>query len=215
VRVPFAGNRIWLRAECDYLTEQARFAYSLDGKAFTPIGDPFVMAFQLKTFQGIRYALFAYNERGQAGGFADFDSFAVAEPNATGLMHPIPLGKTVTLTLTGSTLALAEQEGAIVARAGDSARFRLVDRGQGRVALALAGGHVSINATGDAWLKPGAAGAGETFQWMETIYGEPMLMSLVTNRYLTVDPASGQVSATSPGARPDRADHARFVVSAP
>jgi beta-xylosidase len=214
VRVPFAGDRIWLRAECDYLTEQAQFAYSLDGKTFTPIGAPFVMAFQLKTFQGIRYALFAYNERGQAGGFADFDSFAVAEPNPKGLMHPIPLGKSVTLAVAAPDLSLAEHEGSVVARAGaeGAARLRLVDRGQGRVALALAGGHVSINATGDAWVKPGAAGMGETFQWMETVYGEPMLMSLVTNRYLTVDPASGQVSATSPGARPDRADHARFVV---
>jgi len=212
VRVPFAGNRIWLRADCDYLTEQARFAYSLDGKAFTPIGAPFVMAFQLKTFQGIRYALFAYNDRGQAGGFADFDSFAVAEPNPKGLMHPIPLGESVTLTLADPALSLAEHEGSIVARAEGAAAFRLVDRGQGRVALAFAGGHLSINATGDAWVKPGVAGTGETFQWMETVYGEPMLMSLATNRYLTVDPASGQVSATSPGARPDRADHARFVV---
>ncbi|MDP5277510.1 glycoside hydrolase 43 family protein [Sphingomonas sp. DG1-23] len=214
VRVPFAGNRIWLRAECDYLTERAQFAYSFDGEAFTPIGAPFVMAFQLKTFQGIRYALFAYNERGRPGGFADFDSFAVAEPSPKGLMHSIPLGKSVTLALAAPESSLGEHEGSIVARPGKqgAARFRLVDRGQGRVALALAGGHVSISATGDAWVKPGAAGPGETFQWMESIYGEPMLMSLVTNRYLTVDPASGQVSATSPGARPDRADHARFVV---
>ncbi|TGX52664.1 glycosyl hydrolase 43 family protein [Sphingomonas gei] len=213
VRVPFAGKRIWLRAECDYLTEQARFGYSLDGKAFTPIGDPFVMAFQLKTFQGIRYALFAFNAQGQAGGYADFDSFAVGEPNPKGLMHPIPLGKTVTLAVLGRIMALAEHEGAIVAQDEGEARFRVVDRGQGRVALAVGSGHVSINATGDAWLKPGPAGLGETFQWMETVYGETMLMSLVTNRYLTVDPASGQVSATSPGARPDRTDFARFGVT--
>ncbi len=213
VRVPFAGNRIWLRAECDYLTEQARFAWSADGKAFTPIGAPFAMAFQLKTFQGIRYALFAFNTRGQPGGYADFDSFAVGEPNPKGLMQPIPFGSTVTLTLQGSALALAGHEGSIVARAGgEAARFRVADRGQGRVALAVAGAHLSISATGDAWLKPGAAGPSETFQWMESVYGEPMLMSLATHRYLTVDPASGQVSATSPGARPDRQDHARFVV---
>lgn len=215
VRVPFAGTRIWLRAECDYLTEQARFAYSLDGKRFTPIGDAFAMAFQLTTFQGIRYALFAFNAQGRAGGHADFDSFTLAEPHPHGLMRPIPLGKAVTLTLNGSRLALAEHEGSIVARAdGAAARFRIVDKGAGRVALALARGHLSINATGDAWVKPGAAGTSETFQWMESVYGEPMLMSLATDRYLTVDPPSGQVSATSPGARPDRADHARFVIAA-
>lgn len=213
VRVPFAGNRIWLRADCDYLTEQARFSYSLDGNTFTAIGDTFAMAFQLTTFQGIRYTLFAFNEHGRAGGYADFDSFAVAEPNPKGLMRPIPFGRWVTLTLHGSMLALAERDGAIVAQAGEEgARFRIVDRGAGRIALALAGGHLSINATGDAWVKPGAASQGETFQWMETVYGEPMLMSLATDRYLTVDPQTGQVSATSPGARADRADHARFVV---
>jgi beta-xylosidase len=215
VRVPFTGKRIWLRADCHYLTERGRFEYSLDGRTFTPIGDPFVMAFQLKTFQGIRYALFAFNDQGRPGGYADFDSFAVSEPQPKGLMHPIPLGKWVTLTLQKPAMSLVEHEGSIVAKAvaGDAARFRIVDRGQGRVALALAGGHLSINATGDAWVKPGAPGTGETFHWMETIYGEPMLMSLATDRYLTVDPASGQVSATSSGARPDLEDHARFVVT--
>lgn len=215
VRVPFAGKRIWLRADCDYLTERAHFEYSLDGKRFTAIGDPFVMAFQLKTFQGIRYTLFAFNDRGRAGGYADFDSFAVEEPQPRGLMHAIPFGKQVTLALGEPALSLALHETSVVARAdaGEAARFRIVDRGQGRVALALDKGHLSINATGDAWLKPGEAGKAETFQWMESIYGEPMLMSLASERYLTVDPASGQVSATSPGARPDHADHARFVVT--
>lgn len=214
VRVPFTGKRIWLRADADYLTEQARFAYSLDGRSFTPIGEPFAMAFQLKTFQGIRYALFAFNAAGRAGGYADFDSFTVAEPNAKRLMHPIPLGNAVTLTLQGTKLALAEHETSVLAQeGGEAARFRIVDMGAGRVALALGGGHLSINATGDAWIKPGEADVGESFLWMETIYGEPMLMSLATNRYLTVDTASGQVSATSPGARSDRTDHARFVVA--
>lgn len=213
VRVPFSGNRVWLRADADYLTENAHFEYSLDGRKFTPIGEPFVMAFQLKTFQGIRYALFAYNDAGRPGGYADFDSFAVAEPNAKGLMHPIPLGKTVALVPKGRIAQLVEHEGSIIAQdEGEAARFRIVDMGQGRVALALGGGHLSINASGDAWVKPGVAGKSETFLWMESIYGEPMLMSLATERYLTADPASGQVSATSPGARADREDHARFVV---
>jgi hypothetical protein len=129
-------------------------------------------------------------------------------------MHPIPLGKSVVLVPKGRIAQLVEHEGSIVAQdEGEAARFRIVDMGAGRVALALGSGHLSINATGDAWVKPGEAGVGETFLWMESIYGEPMLMSLATNRYLTVDPASGQVSATSPGARSDRTDHARFVVA--
>ncbi|QAY79708.1 glycosyl hydrolase 43 family protein [Sphingosinicella sp. BN140058] len=214
IRLPFAGQRIWLRADCDYLTEQAHFSYSLDGRRFAPIGAPFAMAFQLRTFQGIRYALFAFNERGRPGGYADFDSFAVAEPNAKGLMRPLPKDRLVTLALQGSALSLSAQEGSIIAASGaEATRFRVRDMGAGRVTLSLGDAHLSINGTGDAWLKPGAAGASETFQWMETVYGEPMLLSLATHRYLTVDPLSGQVSATSPGARADRADHARFVVT--
>ncbi|HXE81123.1 MAG TPA: glycoside hydrolase 43 family protein, partial [Vicinamibacterales bacterium] len=36
VSVPLEGTRVWLRAECDFLTEQARFSYSTDGAAFKP-----------------------------------------------------------------------------------------------------------------------------------------------------------------------------------
>ncbi|MEN9938294.1 MAG: hypothetical protein RLZZ387_4873, partial [Chloroflexota bacterium] len=72
--VPLAARRVWLRAHCDFLTEQASFSYSTDGEAFHALGDPFVMIFQLKTFQGVRYALFHYNTGGAPGGFADFDS---------------------------------------------------------------------------------------------------------------------------------------------
>ena len=55
------------------------------------------MIFQLKTFQGVRYSLFHYNDRGAPGGCADFDRFTVAEPHPRGLMQPIPLGRTVSL----------------------------------------------------------------------------------------------------------------------
>ena len=68
-REPFRGPRVWLRAHCDFLTEKARFSYSTDGERFTPFGGEFVLIFQLKTFQGVRYSLFHYNERGAPGGF--------------------------------------------------------------------------------------------------------------------------------------------------
>ena len=40
-RVPLTAGRVWLRAACDFLREEARFSYSTDGRVFQPIGDPF------------------------------------------------------------------------------------------------------------------------------------------------------------------------------
>lgn len=51
-------------------------------KTFTNIGDSVLMPYQLKTFQGTRYALFAYNPKGKQGGYADFDNFLIDEPLA-------------------------------------------------------------------------------------------------------------------------------------
>ncbi|MFY8053661.1 MAG: glycoside hydrolase 43 family protein, partial [Armatimonadaceae bacterium] len=103
-----------LRAECDFLTEIASFSWSVDGLTWQELGSPFRMVFQLRTFQGVRYALFAYNTLGNSGGRADFRNFSVNEPAARGLMHDIPGGQIVkienatsgaTLTATGSYLS--------------------------------------------------------------------------------------------------------------
>ncbi len=66
----FSGTEVWLRANCDFLTEKATFSYSVDGTTFEPLGDEFTMVFQLKTFQGVRYSLFHYNTDGHDGGCA-------------------------------------------------------------------------------------------------------------------------------------------------
>src|ERR1035437_7056946 len=71
---------LWLRVQCNFDTEIAKFSYSADGKAYKPLGPDFVMAFQLTTFQGVRYALFNYNTGGAPGGQADFNFFTVDEP---------------------------------------------------------------------------------------------------------------------------------------
>jgi beta-xylosidase len=65
---PVNFTRVWLRVACNFDTEKAVFSYSGDGKEFTPLGDPFIMAFQLITFQGVRLALFNYNTGGKPGG---------------------------------------------------------------------------------------------------------------------------------------------------
>ena len=54
-------------------------------------------------------------------------------------------------------------------------------------------------------LRAGAPGDGETFQWMETPYGDLILMSLRTHRYLRLEP-DGTVTGDGLGAEPDPAD---------
>ena len=54
-------------------------------------------------------------------------------------------------------------------------------------------------------LRAGAPRDAETFQWMETLYGDLMLMSLATHRYLRLEP-DGRVSSDSRGAEPDPND---------
>jgi hypothetical protein len=200
VEAPMRGTHVWLRVDSDFLTEQSRFSYSTDGNRWTPLGKPFTTVFQLKTFQGVRFALFHYNTGGAAGGVADFDRFGVYEPNPRGLMRPIPIGRTITLSGAGRETPLAVD---------GQARFTVVDRTLGRVALRSGTRYVSVSRTSDSTsivrLRDGAPGAGETFQWMETMYGDIVLMSLATNRYLFLD-TDGRVTSSSRGPEPDPTD---------
>jgi xylan 1,4-beta-xylosidase len=203
--------RVWLRAACDFLTEQAVFSYSTDGKDFKEIGAPFPMVFQLTTFQGVRYALFSYNQAGTKGGAARFDSFDVKQPHPRGLMRPIPYGKRVRLMSDGRDYGIAV-DGSQPA-AGAAASWLVVDRSLGRVAFQWRNRHLSIDDQGNASLTRAPPGDGETFQWIETPTGELVLLSLRSNRFLRIDPQSRKVDATSPGPRADRSDGVRFVVS--
>jgi hypothetical protein len=51
-------------------------------------------------------------------------------------------------------------------------------------------------------LRAGTPGDGETFQWIETLYGDLTLMALDTHRYLRVE-ADGRVTSDSRGPSPD------------
>jgi beta-xylosidase len=203
-RRPLSAARVWLRADCDFLTEKARFSYSTDGKRFEPLGDEFTMVFQLMTFQGVRYALFHYNLLGAAGGWADFDAMTVREPNPRGLTRPIPVGRTIAIATAASGVPLG---------VGGASAFEVVDRRLGRVALRTPSGYVSVDTAGGAsrvTLERGAPGDAETFQWIETPYGDLALLSLATHRYLRLDPATGALTADHPGPEPGRADGAQF-----
>lgn len=221
VRVPLDSTRVWLRARCDFLAEQATFAYSTDGATFYPLGGTFAMIYQLKTFQGVRYALFNYTTGNTPGGYADFARFTVEQPYPRGLTRPIPFGKSIRLETAGSVLVV--NDGGVSAMpAGDplassaAVRFTVVDQGLGRVALQSSIGYVSVTIpgeTGQVTLREGAPIDAETFQWTETPYGDLILLSLATHRHLRVELNSGAVSANHPGPSADRRDGSCFTWS--
>jgi hypothetical protein len=223
-RHKISTSRVWLRAHCDFDTELARFSYSTDGKSFQPLGVEFVMVFQLRTFQGVRFALFNYNTSGSPGGYADFNSFVVDEPRSKGLTRPIPYGKTIKLTSLADSTVLVNWKNFVrpVSAASQSARdaaphFRVLDRGNGRIALqsAISGGYVTVHSFGEmaeVRIEKEDQGEASTFQWQDMLRGDLMLMSLKTHRYLFADPfAESLCSADAPGARPDRKGGACFV----
>jgi beta-xylosidase len=220
---PVSATRVWLRVACNFDTEQAVFSWSADGKQFSPLGDPFTMAFQLITFQGVRLALFNYNTDGEPGGYADFDNFTVDEPRARGIERMIPVNKTITLTsgADGTLLAVDTKNMLLMNVAADAAGavaqkalFQVIDLGKGRVALKAANGRF-VSASEDSValkdLAGKAPGDAESFQWVNLMRGDTMLMSLVNHRYLATKPNEpGAVTVSATGPRPDRKGGACF-----
>lgn len=219
IAAPLSGGRVWLRAQCDFLTERASFSYSLDGENFKKLGEEFLMVYQGKTFQGIRYSLFSYHDGAGAGGYADFDSFTVLEPRPSGLTRPIPSGQTVLLENLLDKSFLAAQAGFLISipKAGPSnCRFKVIDVGRGRVALEADGGTRVTVAGGDrdarVRMAPGRTDADpeQTFQWIEMPYGQIMFLSLATNRYLRIQPDGGAITADATGVDFDHSNGASF-----
>lgn len=216
-------TRVWFRVQCNFDTDIGKLSYSLDGKDFHEIGGEILLPYQLKTFQGIRYALFNYNTSGMEGGYADFNGFDVIEPRCRGLTRPIPYNQVISLQ------SLADQSVLVNWRnflrpvdpdsrftAGDASLFRVLDRGNGRIALqsVASDGYVSVRGNaGLAEVRIEAEDQGEasTFQWQDLLNGAVMLMSLYNHRYLFVDPGAGSLcSSDARGARPDHKGGACF-----
>lgn len=217
---PISAARLWLRVDANFDTEKAAFSFSTDGQTFTPVGDPFTLIFQLRTFQGVRYGLFHYNTTGRTGGHLDVDAFTLDEPRA---VRSIPTGQTITLTSRAYDRVLAIWHGRLrlvdadsEAAQSDAARFKVLDQGLGRVALQAAdgSGYVTISGIGaiaDVKLQPDLDPVRSVFQWQHMLQGDTMLLSLATDRFLTASPAvGGLASADSPGAAPDRKGGATF-----
>ncbi|OUN96728.1 hypothetical protein B5F98_07245 [Pseudoflavonifractor sp. An44] len=78
-------NRVYLRVDFDYTQrkDQATFFYSLDGAAWTQIGNTLQMAYTLPHFMGYRFGLFNYATQ-TTGGYVDFDYFHVSDQGSNG-----------------------------------------------------------------------------------------------------------------------------------
>ncbi len=216
-------GRLWLRVACNFDTDLAIFSWSADGGLFARLGEPFTMTFQLRTFQGVRPGLFNFNTLGRPGGYADFDNFTVAAPRVAGPEREIPLGQTITLTSNagGRTLAADPKSLTLVdvpanapGLAARDFQFQVVDLGLGRVALKTANG-LFVSAGENGLVLKDLAGAppgiAESFQWVNLMRGDAMLMSLTNHCYLTTPPRdSGLITVSATGPSPDRKDGACF-----
>jgi hypothetical protein len=182
------------------------------------------MPFQLRTFQGVRFALFNFNTSNTEGGYADFDNFIVNEPRATGLTKPIPKQKIITLTSLADSMVLVNWKDFVRPvtatdhfAQGNASYFRVLDRGNGRIALQSVAnsGFVTVKNDGsmaEVRIEKQEQGDASLFQWVDMLQGDLMLMSLMTHRYLFVDPgAKSLTSANSEGTRPDRKDGSCFT----
>jgi hypothetical protein len=216
-------SHLWLRVACNFDTDKAIFSWSPDGKQFTPLGNPFTTIFQLQTFQGVRPSLFNFNTSGQPGGYADFGNYTVEEPRARGIEREIPAGQTITLTsgADGSFLAADSTGAALVnvatndpAATGRNVQFAVMDLGLGRVALKAANGRFVSAAPDGVSLKDLAGknpGEAESFQWVNLMRGDTMLMSLTNHRYLATKPNEpGPVTDAATGPSPARKSGAEF-----
>ena len=197
VPVIFDG-KIYLRMIGDYDNDQAQYAYSTDGVTFQTIGRMMPLSYQLISFQGSRHALFAFNIKGKQGGYAEFDNFTVDEPCADRSANT-PYGKTIRIInkATGRP-AIALKHGLLydthAADKSQLAQFKVIDRGQGRVALQCADGRY-IKVYGDG--LPGDVRfttdlqEAEQFLWQDYLDHDFMLLSLKNHRYIGKSPTTG------------------------
>ncbi|WP_431292730.1 glycoside hydrolase family 43 protein [Pedobacter sp. P26] len=221
INKPLKSPRIYLRAFGNFDEDIARLSYSTDGKTFENVADSIRLPYQLKTFQGTRYALFAYNTKGKEGGYAEFDHFQLNEPLADRTKN-LPLGKIITLTNLADSRQLWPNPHGMLCPGrsftvnSDSAyQFRVLDREQGKVALqALNGtGFLTITSQGlsaDVRLIKEET-PGSLFVWQDMLKGQCMLLSLKTKRFVGLDPHTGELyGADWPGTLPNRKDGTVF-----
>jgi xylan 1,4-beta-xylosidase len=216
-----SGSFAWLRVHCNFITNKALFSYSTDNTNFQSLGDSVIMPYQLRTFQGVRFALFSFNTTGAEGGYADFNEFVVNEPSAN--KRTIPHGKIIQLSSTADSTLLVNWKDFVRPVAatdrfanGKTSWFRVLDRGNGRIALQSVSdsGFVTVKGEGrmaEVRIEKQEQGNASLFQWQHMVEGDLMLLSLATHRYLFVDPGARSLcSADSPGTNPAHNDGSCF-----
>ena len=196
---PLDKRVVWLRLWGDYDKSQLQYSYSLDGKNWENIGEQMISPYQLKTFQGVRVALYAFNKKNVNGGVADFDNFKVEEPMADRTAN-LPIGKTVRFfNLADGNLMNATRHGVMhnswnKKDMSNQVKFVVEARGQGKVALKTADGRyvyiAGAGLSGDVRLTADA-GKAEEFVWQDMLYNHCMLLSLKTQRYVGKHPKDG------------------------
>ena len=170
------------------------------------------LSYQLISFQGSRHALFAFNKKGKNGGYAEFDNFTVDEPQADRSAN-IPYGKSFRIInmATGKPMKALEHGLIYDTELKDKSpqtRFKLIDKGQGKVSLQCADGSyvfvAGFGIAGDVRLTNDPEKA-EVFLWQDYLNREFMLMSMRTHRYIGKSPTTGSpYSLDFTGADPAR-----------
>ena len=211
-------TKLSLRMVGDYDNDRAHYEYSLDGIYFQQVGREMPLSYQLISFQGSRHALFAFNYKGQKGGYAEFDNFTVEEPQADRSGN-IPYGKTFRMiNLATGKPAIALPHGLLydteISDKSPQTRFRIIDKGQGQVILQCEDGrYVFVSGygiAGDVRLTTDASKA-EVFMWQDYLNHEFMLMSMRTHRYIGKSPTTGSpYSMDFSGSDPARRNGAVF-----
>ena len=191
-------SKIWLRMVGDFDHDRAHYEYSLDGTSYQQLGREMPLSYQLISFQGSRHALFAFNHKGKNGGYAEFDNFTVNEPQADRSGN-IPYGKTFRIiNLATNKPAIALKHGLLhdteANDKGKLTRFRIIDKGQGKVILQCEDGRYvfvsGFGIAGDVRLTTDETKA-EVWMWQDYLNHEFMLMSMRTHRYLGKSPTTG------------------------
>ncbi len=211
------GNRIWLRMDGKYDDNVVQYSYSTDGKNFTEFGQQVKLGYQLVTFQGSRASLFAYNTKDTEGGYADFDNFTVVETEADRSQN-LPLGKTFAIKNLGRGDYMEALPHGLMHgtknRNAATARFKFIDRGQGKVLLQCTDGRYVFIAgeglPGDVRFTTDETKATE-FLFQDYLNHQFMLLSLSNNRYVGMSPTTGSsYSCDYRGADPARTNGAVF-----
>lgn len=211
-------EKIWLRLVGHYDDNSAHYEYSLDGKEFKQMGREMPLSYQLISFQGSRAALFAFNVKGNNGGYAEFDNFIVEETKADRFGN-IPYGKTFRIINLATGKPMHAQPHGLMydTRANDKSKqtqFHIIDKGNGKVILQCEDGrYVFVSGyglPGDVRLTKDEDKA-EVFLWQDYLNHEFMLMSMRTHKYIGKSPTTGSpYSMDFTGADPARRNGAVF-----